>query len=227
MEKNTKKSSIELEKDARYHKAAVGAEPALRHLQPRIAAPYADLKSARRVREDAEDFVVEKLAIRNHADATLDDEVRSIAADAKIRDRRDATLGLFKALFPDIKPSVLVRLPLDEELKAVGLLGDALGDLPAGDPTREAHLVDLATFAVGLDDAVVAHGDAETEVSRRKRVEEAAQSAVEDALGQNEGAILELFKGNKARTRRYFRRHARKHGNGGKARGGAPVPAAP
>ena len=108
--RNEKASTATILKDARFHRAAVGANPKTTHLVARVDAPYATLKAARNATEDTEELSTDAFARLSLADFELDEACRLTELDALGAVGKDRKSVEYRGCFGTISLSDLVAM---------------------------------------------------------------------------------------------------------------------
>lgn len=195
-------STEELLRDARYHIAAVLADPRTQHLAEPAKKACEVLKKARTTADDKEDTRIEKLALFERADYVIDDLVRDVESQALSVVRKNRADFRYSTSFPQGLTAIVV-LRGTEEAAAIKELA----------PVLEKHFPELATkykdellkAAEAAVSAERAWKDAEAGAGQAFASEILGRRELAMQLRKNEAALSGLFPGQRSLIRSFFR----------------------
>jgi hypothetical protein len=196
----------EILRDARYHQAAVMADPGTAHLAKTIRDAREALKKARELREEADELRTEKLAVLLRTDYDLDEQLALAELALLAHVKKDRAAPAYRAVFPK-GLSPIVGLRGEEEAREVKAL---LAPLKKHAPTIEQQygkeLRRLADESVAVENE---WAEAETAAARAFADELRARTDLVRRLQKNEGALVMLYPGDRRRVRSFFRQTKR------------------
>ncbi|AKF10707.1 hypothetical protein [Sandaracinus amylolyticus] len=194
-------------RDARYHRASIKADPTTAHLAERVETGERVLRDAAQATEAAEDARVEAYARLVRADYALDARTRRVELEVLTAVLRDRSTPGYRACFPQ-GLTALIALRGEEQERATRSLVAALGvHFPDVAAAHGAALTELAAAAVTAERAWL---ETERLLSAAMGDERLARVELIRALQRNEGALIELFPGDKRQAKSYFRKSARR-----------------
>ena len=189
--------------DARFHRAALGANRKTTHLAARVDGPYGALKAARNATEDAEELSTDAFARLTLADFELDEACRLAELDALGAVGKDRKSVEYRGCLGEISLSDLVALRGAEQEAAVKTLVEALLiHLP---DVHGRHGEGLLALAATATSAELAWLEAERLVGAAFAAERIARLQVVRQLQKDEGALTEIFPGQRRRVRSFYR----------------------
>jgi hypothetical protein len=201
--RNEKASTAKILQDARFHRAAVGGHPKTLRLVERINAPYLSLKAARNATEEAEDAAMDAFARLTLADFELDEECRQSELDVLGATGKDRDAVEYRACFGLVSLGELVAMRGVEQADAVKTLVEALArQVPAVHAERGERLLALAATATTAEAAWL---EAERLAGGAFANEKIERLQVVRQLQKNQGALTEIFPGNRRRVRSFYR----------------------
>lgn len=217
--------SDELIRDNRYHRAAILADPETEKLAAATRATEEALRKAANHQDDLEGVRAEKLAILVRFDFMLDTRLKYAEAEVFAGCGRSRDDDRYKEIFPK-GAAALIALRGEEEERAVAAF---LATLAKHFPDiAKKYKKDLETLAAQATQAEKDWNQAEDAADQAMVAELAARRALIRQLQRNEGALITLFPGDKARVRSYFRTQKRARdedpGEGGGGGGGSSTP---
>lgn len=188
--------------DARYHRASIKADPRTTHLGARPDAADTALRIASAAQDDAEGLRTDAFALFLRSDVDLDDVCRAaelMHLGAVGKNREDA---VYRAAWPS-GLSNLVAMRGAEQARAVrATVAQLLERAPAVHAAHGPRLLELATLT---EQRETAWRDAETAAAQAFAGERIARTVLVEQLRKNEGALRELFPGDKKMVRSFFR----------------------
>lgn len=212
----------ELIRDNRYHRAALLSDPETAHLAAATKTPEDALRKASHVQDEKEGERAEKLAVFIRSDFQLDTRLKYFEADVFGVCNRSRSDDRYKDIFPRGLAAVIALRGEDEKKAVEAALAAAHRHFP---DIEKKYKKELETLAAHTAQAEKDRDAAETAADQAMLDEFAARRTLVRQLQKNEGALLTLFPGDKARVRSYFRPQKRTRdeepGEGG---GGNPPP---
>jgi hypothetical protein len=195
------RGTAEIVRDARYHHAALLADPLTTHLAPAVKTRIEALLKAEQQSDAADALRQEKQALRNRAEYLHDDAQRTCELEvlAVVRDRalpayRTVYIGGFSAL---------VALTGEEQEREVVKMCAALEtEHPELAKKHKKNLLKLAAEATAAEKAL---SQADTDAVHAFASEVQGRAVLTEQLRRNEGALISLFPQDKARVRLYYR----------------------
>lgn len=204
---------------ARFHARACARYAATQAVGRAMAPLIADAKAKQRAWEDARDAESDAHADLWVADADADDLLRALWADAMAADRKDASLALAKALFPEGLTPAVRPVGLDEGA-AVDEVAKRLADPRlASQPLVKQYAPLLAKGRADVTAAGAGYVKAKQATAAAGVMVDMAKSAIREQLEASFGALHEVFKAQPARAERFFMPR-----NGGRRRVAQPAP---
>lgn len=215
----------ELIRDNRYHRAAVLADPETAHLAPATKPPEEVLRKAAHVQDEKEGERFEKLAILVRGDYVLDTRLKYLEADVFGACNRNRADDRYKDVFPRGLAAVIALRGEDEEKAVAAILSALHKHFP---DLAKKYDKDLKHLAAQATHAEKDWETAEAAADQAMLDEFAARRVLVRQLQKNEGALLTLFPGDKARVRSYFRPQKQSRSEdpgegGGNGGGGSPT----
>lgn len=192
----------EILRDARYHKAALAADPRTTHLADRLRKPYTQLKVTRAAADEKEEARVEGLARLLRSDFELDERLRLLELDVLRDTKKNRSDPRYKAIFPR-GLSGLLAMRGEEQSREVEALTKQLRARKIPNAALAcAELADLADVTAKAD---AAWRQAETDAAQAFGEEVLARFELIRQLQKSEGALLAEFPGQRRRVRSFFR----------------------
>ena len=192
----------ELVRAARYHHAALLADPLTEHLAPAVKTRIEALVKAESQSDAADAVHQEKQALRDRAEYLHDDEHRACELEVFAGVRKDRSLPEYRAVYV-LGFSGLIALAGEEQEREVVKMCAALEkEHPEVAKKYKKNLLKLAAEATAAEKAL---RQADTDASHAFVAEVQARSTLVDQLRRNEGALISLFPRDKKRVRLYYR----------------------
>jgi hypothetical protein len=192
----------EILRDARFHRAALQGDPATEHLVERTAAAIEAMRTARAATDAREDARLDALAALVRADFELDDRCRTVELDVMAVVSKDRKSPVYRACFPR-GLSDLVAGRGSAQAASVRTLVEALRSrVPDVAGRRADDLERLAAAAVAAETAWV---EAERQSAATFAQERIARLELVRQLQKNEGALAEVYPGQRRRVRSFLR----------------------
>ncbi len=216
-------STVQILRDARFHMAAVTADPNTLHLAEPVVGLRKTLKTKRNTAEDAEEVRIEKLAVLLRADYDLDWKLRRVELDLLGQVKKNREAELYRALLPK-GLTALIALRGEEEAREVRALIVRMAErAPDLHKTYAKELEELCVAEEKADKEWLA---AETTAARAFADEVVARAGTVRQLQKNEGALTMLYPGDRNHVRSYFRPLPRRGAaHDGNPAGGGGTPA--
>lgn len=205
--RDEKTSTPELLRDARYHYAALLADPDSEHLAPAVKRRIEDLSTARATTQDAEFVRLEKQALCDRAEYLHDNLHRDCEIEVLAAVKKNRTVPGYRTIYPQ-GFSALIALSGEEQEHAVTNMLKGLAQMQPAIAKR--YEKDLAKLAAAATKAEKDRSKAESEAEHLFSAEVLARTELFRQLRRNEGALLALFPDEKARLRLYFRSQSRR-----------------
>lgn len=192
----------EIIRDARYHHAALLADPATQHLAAAVKQRVERLQKAEQATVAADGLRLEQQALRARAEFLHDDLHRGCELEVLVVVRKDRSLPAYTAVYRD-GLSALISLVGEEQEREVVKMCDALqAEHPQIAKKYKTDLLKLAQQASAAQKALL---QAETDATHAFVAEVSARKDVSEQLRRNEGALLSLFPLDRNRVRLYYR----------------------
>ncbi len=196
------RSTDEIVRDARYHHAALLADPDTQHLAAAVKQRIDALLKAKLASDAADALHQEKQALRNRAEYVHDDTQRACELEVFGVVRKDRSLPAYKNVYR-IGFSGLIALSGEEQEREVVKMCDALtAEHPELGKKYKKDLLKLAAEATAAEKALL---QADTDANHAFAAEVRGRVAVNEQLRRNEGALISLFPSDKSRVRLYYR----------------------
>ncbi|MBL9004381.1 MAG: hypothetical protein JNJ46_09050 [Myxococcales bacterium] len=193
----------ELLRDARYHYAALLADPETAHLSASVKKQMDALQQAEAASQDADLVSLEKQALWNRAEYLHDQKQRVLELWVQGAVGKNRRAPAYAELYPHGLSDV-IALSGEEQERRVGLLVSKLGQHHADLHKKVGK--ELEKLAQEATLAEKAQKEAETAAEHAYLDVRAARSELSRQLRRNEGALISLFPGDRARIRLYYRR---------------------
>ena len=200
--RNEDTATNEILKDARYHLATIKAHPNTRPLAAGTETAIIFLREKQTGTERAEDARVEQFALLHRADFEIDERTRTTELDALVIVNKDRNAIPYRACFPNGLVSIL-SLRGEEQARATRTLTAQLRENLQSVATK--HASDLDQLATSVVDVERAWHEAERAAGAAFAEEVIARIGLVRQLQKNEGALAELFPGQRRRVRSFFR----------------------
>lgn len=199
--RNEKWSTEEIEKDVHYNYAATTSYPATEHLAVVLKAIGEQLREKRLTAEQKELAWMVAQAQFNRVDFDVNEVIRKVELKVQAEVKKDRGNPKYRACFP--KGLSLIALKGQAEAAELEVLGKGLKQhFPALWSEHGAELEALAKRAVAAEEAA-AKALREAEVAKME--ERLARGEAVKQLRRNEGALLMVFPGERAKVRSFFR----------------------
>lgn len=193
----------ELLRDARYHYAALLADPETAHLAPSVKRQMDALQAAEADSQAAELASLEKQALWNRAEYLHDTRQRVVELMVQGAVSKNRRAPAYAELYPHGLSDV-VALSGEEQERRVGQL---VSKLAAHHPDlHKKYGKELEKLAQEATAAEKAQRQAESAAEHAYLDVRAARGELSRQLRRNEGALITLFPGDRARIRLYYRR---------------------
>jgi hypothetical protein len=200
--RDERSGSEEILRDARFHRAALAGDPTTMHLAERVTPGIEALRAARAATDSREDSRLDALAALVRADFELDDRCRHAELEVLGFVNKDRSHAVYRACFPNgLSPLIAGRGR--EQANAVKTLVEALRSRVPDIGARHAEV--LTTLAESATTAETAWKEAERQSAATFGEERIVRLELVRQLQKNEGALTEIFPGQRARVRSFFR----------------------
>lgn len=203
---NEERSTEEILRDARYHHAALLADPTTQHLAAAVKQRVEALRKAAGLADAADSLRQEKQALRNLAEFVHDDAQRACELEVFAAVRKDRAQPAYRDLYPDGFSGLIARQGADQEREVVKMCDALTTHHPE---LAKKYKKDLLKLAAEATAAEVALDQAETDASHAFVAEVRSRSELIEQLRRNEGALITLFPSDKGRIRLYYRSRRR------------------
>jgi hypothetical protein len=201
--RNEKASTATILKDVRHHRAALGAHPKTTHLVERTNTPYLELKARRNATEEAEEAAIDAFARLTLADFELDEACKQSELGVLAAVNKDRDSVEYRGCYAVCSLAELIAMRGTEQEGAVKTFVEALlAHVPDGHARDGARLLTLAAAA---SSAELAWLEAERLLGAAFANERIARLQAVRQLQKNEGALTEIFPGQRRRVRAFYR----------------------
>lgn len=194
-------STSRLLRYARYHIAAVAADPKAAPLGVDVSARYDELKARRLATEGADEAELATRAMSDRADLNLDEACRACELAVLGATGKDRGAPAYALCFPQ-GLSALVAARGESQTRAVAALINALeSELPALLPEHGARLAELAAAVNAAETAARAAEDTAAQSFVQER---ASRARLVRQLHANRGGLRALYPRRARLVRSYF-----------------------
>lgn len=200
-------STNQILRDARFHAAAVTADPKAADLAEAVLLVRKTLKTNRNLAEDADDLRIGKLATLLRADYDLDWKLRLLELDLLAFVNKSRKSELYQAILPK-GLTALIALRGEEEAREVRALLVRLADLAP--ELHKKYAEDMEKLCAAEEATEKDWLAAETAAAHAFADEVVARTMVVRQLQKNEGALTMLYPDDRHHVRSYFRPTARR-----------------
>lgn len=204
----------ELLRDARYHYAALLADPETAHLAPGVKKQMDALQRAEAQSQAADLLSLEKQALWNRAEYLHDQRERVLELSVQGAVGKNRRAPGYSELYPHGLSDVVALSGEEQERRVSQLLSKLAQHHPELHKKVGKELEKLAQEATAAEKA---QKDADADAEHAYLGVRAARAELSRQLRRDEGALITLFPGDRARIRLYYRRSP-------KARLQAPTP---
>ncbi len=200
--------------EATFHLGAVSRSRLTLSLAGPVRTAVRELKDAHRHTEDLGDVASEKFGALVIADLDVDDRARLLELDMLRLVDKDRTRAEYRAAFPKGLVHILALRGKAEETE----LKATMKAVRAASPELARRYADVPVLAAAATAAENEWREAEAAAGRAFVAERIVRLDLVRQLQKNEGALLVVFPGKRARVRSFFRtatsRRRRKSGSG-------------
>ncbi len=196
------RSTEEIVRDARYHHTALLADPHTQHLAAAVKLRIEALRKAAELADSADGVRLEKQALRNRAEFAHDDVQRACELEIFASVRKDRSLPPYRDVYPGGFSGLIALQGAEQEREVVKMCEALSSHHPELAKKYKKDLLKLAAEATAAESAL---RQADTDASHAFVAEVRARGELLEQLRRNEGALISLFPGDKARIRLYYR----------------------
>ena len=193
-------SSQRIRRDAGFHHAALLADPNAQHLAGPVDAERKKLAAAADTTEDMQGKATEALAVLLRGDFELDDRVRKVNRELLVDD--DRSHPTYRAAFPGGLSAVIALRGEAQAREVTRLIGVLEEYAPEVAKKHAAALDKLAAASIADDKA---WQDSEIAAGQAFAFEKIARTQLIEQLQKNEGALMQIYPGQRRRVRSFFR----------------------
>ena len=200
------RSTQEIVRDARYHHAALLADPDTQHLAPAVKQRIDALLKAQAQSDAADALRQEKQALRNRAEYVHDDAQRACELEIFALVRKDRSLPAYSNVYRIGFSGLIALAGAEQEREVVKMCESRASEHPELAKKYSKNLLKLAAEATAAEKALL---QADTDATHAFAGEVRGRVALNEQLRRNEGALISLFPTDKARVRLYYRTRRR------------------
>jgi len=200
------RSTQEIVRDARYHHAALLADPDTLHLAPAVKQRIDALLKAQAQSDAADALRQEKQALRNRAEYVHDDAQRACELEIFALVRKDRSLPAYSNVYRLGFSGLIALAGAEQEREVVKMCESLATEHPELAKKYSRNLLKLAAEATAAEKALL---QADTDATHAFSGEVRGRVALNEQLRRNEGALISLFPTDKARVRLYYRTRRR------------------
>lgn len=193
----------ELLRDARYHYAALLADPETTHLAPSVKSQMDGLQKAEAGSQAADLLFLEKQALWDRAEYLHDQRERVVELMVQGAVNKNRRAPAYAELYPHGLSDVVALSGEEQERRVSQLLSKLAQHHPELFKKYGKELEKLAQEATAAEKA---QRGAESAAEQAFLNVRAARGELSRQLRRNEGALITLFPGDRARIRLYYRR---------------------
>lgn len=209
------RSTQEIVRDARYHHAALLADPDTQHLAPAVKQRIDALLKAQAQSDAADSLRQEKQALRNRAEYVHDDAQRACELEIFAQVRKERSLPAYSNVYRLGFSGLIALAGAEQEREVVKMCESLATEHPELAKKYSKNLLKLAAEATAAEKTLL---QADTDATHAFSAEVRGRVALNEQLRRNEGALISLFPTDKARVRLYYRTRRRTK------KDGAPTP---
>lgn len=193
----------ELLRDARYHYAALLADPETAHLAPGVKKQMDALQRAEAQSQAADLLSLEKQALWNRAEYLHDQRERVLELSVQGAVGKNRRAPGYSELYPHGLSDVVALSGEEQERRVSQLISKLAQHHPELHKKVGKELEKLAQEATAAEKA---QREAESAAEHAYLDVRAARGELSRQLRRNEGALISLFPGDRSRIRLYYRR---------------------
>lgn len=193
----------ELLRDGRYHYAALLADPETTHLAPGVKGQMDGLQKAEAASQAADLLFLEKQALWDRAEYLHDQRERVVELMVQGAVNKNRRAPAYAEVYPHGLSDVVALSGEEQERRVAQLLSKLLQHHPDLYKKYGKELEKLAQEATAAEKA---QRGAESAAEQAFLNVRAARGELSRQLRRNEGALITLFPGDRARIRLYYRR---------------------
>ncbi len=209
------RSTDEIVRDARYHHAALLADPDTQHLAAAVKQRIDALLKAKLQSDAADALRQEKQALRNRAEYVHDDAQRACELEIFAQVRKERSLPAYSNVYRLGFSGLIALTGAEQEREVVKMCESLATEHPELAKKYSKNLLKLAAEATAAEKTLL---QADTDATHAFSAEVRGRVALNEQLRRNEGALISLFPTDKARVRLYYRTRRRTK------KDGAPTP---
>ncbi len=200
------RSTQEIVRDARYHHAALLADPDTQHLAPAVKQRIDALLKAQAQSDAADSLRQEKQALRNRAEYVHDDAQRACELEIFAQVRKERSLPAYSNVYRLGFSGLIALTGAEQEREVVKMCESLATEHPELAKKYSKNLLKLAAEATAAEKTLL---QADTDATHAFSAEVRGRVALNEQLRRNEGALISLFPTDKARVRLYYRTRRR------------------
>ncbi len=200
------RSTQEIVRDARYHHAALLADPDTQHLAPAVKQRIDALLKAQAQSDAADSLRQEKQALRNRAEYVHDDAQRACELEIFAQVRKERSLPAYSNVYRLGFSGLIALAGAEQEREVVKMCESLATEHPELAKKYSKNLLKLAAEATAAEKTLL---QADTDATHAFSAEVRGRVALNEQLRRNEGALISLFPTDKARVRLYYRTRRR------------------